>query len=65
MGIPNPLHFSIQHQGGFTDSIDAGAGILVQWLASIFFLDVWPGDAEIPMVVAWLVVGAIFFTLKM
>ena len=34
-------------------------------LAAVLFFDVWPGDAEMPFIVAWLLVGAVFLTLRM
>ena len=35
------------------------------FLASIFFYDVYPGTPEMPFIVAWLVVGATFLTIRM
>ena len=52
-------------QGGFLGSIDAGAGHVVSWLGAVFFFDIAPGSTEIPLVVAWLVLGAIYFTVRM
>ena len=40
-------------------------GTLNGYLAKIFFVDVWPGKGEMPLVVAWLVAGAIYLTLRM
>ena len=34
-------------------------------LASVLFHDVWPGDAAMPFIVAWLLVGAVFLTIRM
>ena len=34
-------------------------------LASVLFYDVWPGDAAMPFIVAWLLVGAVFLTFRM
>ena len=65
MGIANPLFLLVGQQNGLESKVDAVAGAVVDALASVFFLDIWPGEAVVPMVVAWLVVGAIFFTLKM
>ena len=65
MGIANPLFLLVGQQNGLESKVDAIAGQVVDALASVFFLDIWPGEAAVPMVVAWLVVGAIFFTLKM
>ncbi len=65
MGIANPLFLLVGQHNGLESKVDAIAGQVVDALASVFFLDIWPGEAAVPMVVAWLVVGAIFFTLKM
>ena len=34
-------------------------------LASVLFHDVWPGTGEMPFIVAWLLVGAVFLTVRM
>ena len=49
------------------DQVDAMAGTLVGWIASVFFFSINPSSSrtDIPLVVAWLVVGAIFFTIRM
>ncbi len=58
-------------QGGFMETIDAGAGVLVGWLATVFFYDVifWDNAAtpnqQLPLVVLWLVIGAIYLTFRM
>ncbi len=35
------------------------------WLATVLFFDVFPGEGEFPFIVAWLVAGAVFLTVKM
>ncbi len=52
-------------QGGVLGSIDTGAGFVVSKLGAVFFYDIAPGDTNIPLVVAWLVIGSIFFTIRM
>jgi len=54
-------------QPGTFDFIDAGAGHIVEFLAGIFFAPVpLPyTDGTAPLVVLWLVLGAIFFTFRM
>ncbi|MFK5954829.1 MAG: alanine/glycine:cation symporter family protein [Planctomycetota bacterium] len=55
-------------EGGAFDFIDAGAGHLVDWLGFVFFapLTIPFTDGEtVPLVVLWLVVGAMFFTVRM
>jgi len=54
-----------EEPGGLSAAIDNATGAIVEVLASVFFYDIHPGDDEIPLVVAWLVVGAIFLTLRM
>lgn len=39
-------------------------GTLNGYLASVIFFDVFPGAPELPFVVAWLIVGAVFLTLR-
>ena len=43
---------------------DAFFGPLNGYLASVIFFDVLPGASELPFVVAWLIVGAVFLTLR-
>ncbi len=52
---------------GIFEQVDAMAGTLVGWIASAFFFPIYTSSSgtEIPLVVAWLVVGAIFFTIRM
>jgi len=46
--------------------IDTGAGKLVEWLSLVFFAPIpLGGGRSIPLVVIWLVLGSIFFTLRM
>ena len=55
------------NESGMFDQVDAVAGTLVGWIASAFFFPIYTSSSgtEIPLVVAWLVVGAIFFTFRM
>ena len=52
---------------GWQAGLDAAMGRANGWVASVFFFDLlWWDDARtLPLVVAWLVVAAIFLTLKM
>ena len=52
---------------GMFNQVDVLAGKLVSWIAAVFFYPVWTSEAgtKIPLVVAWLVVGAVFFTIRM
>ena len=40
-------------------------GVINGYLAAVFFFDVMPGEANMPFIVGWLVVGAVFLTLRM
>lgn len=40
-------------------------GVINGYLADVFFFDVMPGSSEMPFIVAWLVVGAVFLTIRM
>ncbi|MDQ6972471.1 MAG: alanine:cation symporter family protein, partial [Mariprofundaceae bacterium] len=44
--------------------IDALFGSINAWLAQVLFFDVMPGDADIPFIVGWLVVGAVYLTFR-
>jgi len=40
-------------------------GVINGYLAAVFFFDVMPGEANMPFIVGWLVVGAVFLTVRM
>jgi len=44
--------------------IDAFFGSLNGYLASVLFFDVMPGEAVVPFIVAWLVVGGVYLTCR-
>ena len=44
--------------------IDAFFGTVNGYLAAVLFFDVMPGDATMPFIVAWLVVGAVYLTCR-
>ncbi len=48
-----------------TWTLDDLFGAVNSFLAKAFFLDVLPGEGEMPFVVAWLVLGAAFLTVRM
>ena len=52
---------------GMSDQVDAIVGKFVGWIASAFFFPVYESSegATVPLVVAWLVVGATYFTIRM
>ncbi|NDP49265.1 MAG: sodium:alanine symporter family protein, partial [Sulfuriferula multivorans] len=45
-------------------ALDAFFGTLNGYLASVIFFDVFPGAPDIPFIVAWLIVAAVFLTLR-
>lgn len=49
------------------DRVDQFFGILVSWVAAVTFFDILPfwDEVELPFLVAWLVAGGIFFTVRM
>jgi len=46
-------------------TLNNGLGVLNAWLGAVLFFDVFPGEAQFPFIVAWLVAGAVFLTVKM
>ncbi len=50
---------------GENGQVDAWFNALNGYLGTVIFFDVMPGEAVMPMIVAWLIVGAMFLTLRM
>ncbi len=44
--------------------VDSFFGTINGYLASVLFFDVFPGPGEMPFIVAWLIVGAVFLTFR-
>jgi len=44
--------------------VDAFFGTVNGYLASVLFFDVMPGEAAMPFIVAWLIVGAVYLTCR-
>lgn len=65
--VPLLFPLPLAAQSGILDRLDAGAGVVVRVLGSAFFFDVlfWDPDHTLPLVVLWLVSGAVFLTLRM
>lgn len=40
-------------------------GVFNGYLKTVFFVDVMPGSPDMPFIVAWLIVGAVFLTVRM
>ncbi len=51
--------------GGDNGQVDAWFAALNGYLGTVIFFDVMPGEGTMPMIVAWLIVGAVFLTLRM
>jgi AGCS family alanine or glycine:cation symporter len=60
-GLPEPKPI------GFMDGADRVMGIVNGWIAGAFFFDLifWNDAQRLPFIVLWLVIGAIFLTLRM
>ena len=56
-----------QQPRGFQARADAAMGRVNGWIAAVFFFDLmfWDADHTLPLVVAWLVIAAVFLTLRM
>ena len=44
------------------NGVDSFFGTMNDYLATVLFYDVFPGEAEFPFIVAWLSIGAISMT---
>ena len=51
--------------GETTFTLNDWFGLINGYLAAVFFFDVMPGSSNMPFIVAWLVVGAVFLTIRM
>ncbi len=56
--------FSQFAQAAEPGRIDAFFGSLNGYLASVIFYDVFPGEPSMPFIVAWLIIGAVYLTLR-
>ncbi len=59
--------FATEGTAGFNGIIDTWFGVLVGYIAAISFFDIlfFTDEYKLPFAVAWLVVGAVFFTFRM
>lgn len=48
-----------------TATLNDWFGVINGYLEMVFFVDVMPGSADLPFIVAWLIVGAVFLTIRM
>ena len=44
--------------------LNAFVGALNGYIATVLFFDVFPGEGEMPFIVAWLIIGAVFLTIR-
>jgi len=58
--LPAQLAFAESEAAG----VDAFFGSLNGYLASVLFYDVMPGEGAMPFIVAWLIVGAVYLTIR-
>ena len=58
------LILSAQPASAAENGADAAMGAVVGYLASVLFFDVMPGEGNMPFIVAWLIVGAVFLTFR-
>ncbi len=50
---------------GEGNQVDQWFGVLNGYLAAVLFFDVMPGPGNMPFIVAWLIVGAFYLTVRM
>lgn len=60
-----PILFPVQAWAAESGSVDALFGQVNGYLARVIFFDVFPGAPEMPFIVAWLIVGALYLTLRL
>ncbi|RLL50802.1 alanine:cation symporter family protein [Mariprofundus sp. EBB-1] len=59
--LPTTLAFA---QPDSSPGIDAFFGVMNNYLATVIFFDVMPGEGNMPFIVAWLIVGAVYLTCR-
>ncbi|NIZ60557.1 alanine glycine permease [Sedimentitalea sp. CY04] len=59
------LAFASQAQAGIDESINAFTAPIAQFVGTVVFFKIPVAGAQLPLVVLWLVVGAVFFTVYM
>lgn len=53
-------------ESGLSDSVNSAFGTINEYLGAVLFYNVFPvNGAELPFLVAWLAVGAVFLTIRM
>ena len=59
------LAFASQAQAGIDESINAFTAPIAQFVGTVVFFKISIAGAQLPLVVLWLVIGAVFFTVYM
>ncbi|TLP65712.1 alanine:cation symporter family protein [Parasedimentitalea maritima] len=59
------LAFASQAQAGIDESINAFTAPIAQFVGTVVFFKISVAGAQLPLVVLWLVIGAVFFTIYM
>ncbi|MVO16536.1 alanine/glycine:cation symporter family protein [Parasedimentitalea huanghaiensis] len=59
------LAFATQAQAGIDESINAFTAPIAQFVGTVVFFKISVAGAQLPLVVLWLVIGAVFFTIYM
>lgn len=65
--LPSALAAQEAASSGVMARIDSAAGVVVNAISAVFFYDVmfWDPGHQLPLVVLWLVLGAVYLTFKM
>jgi AGCS family alanine or glycine:cation symporter len=58
------LLFAAPNACAATNGFDAFFGTINEHLAGVVFYDVMPGEGNLPFIVAWLIVGAVYLTFR-
>ncbi len=56
---------SVSAYAGFDETINTATAPIAKWFGKVVFFKIPIGDAALPLVVLWLVVGGVFFTFYM
>jgi AGCS family alanine or glycine:cation symporter len=59
------LALASQAQAGIDESINAFTAPIAHWVGTVVFFKISIAGAQLPLVVLWLVIGAVFFTVYM
>jgi len=58
------LLLTSQNAWAAENGVDASFGVVNGYLATVLFFDVMPGEGNLPFIVAWLIVGAVYLTFR-